>query len=103
MALKPVSGEPSSAALLSLSLLVYTGHQALSCANLGRIVEKANALNAEGAEVAEESPLATNFRVAHSSSASLLLDEWGWEGDRSALRVVVRASEVPHSRTEKSA
>ncbi len=50
MALEPVSGEPGSAALLSLSLLVYTGHQGLFCANLGVIVEKADALNAEGAE-----------------------------------------------------
>jgi hypothetical protein len=47
MALEPVSGEPGSAALLSLSLLVYTGHQGLLCANLGGIVEKAKALNAE--------------------------------------------------------
>jgi hypothetical protein len=41
----------------SLYLLLYMGHQALFCANLGEMVEKANALNAEGAkgnaEVAE--------------------------------------------------
>jgi hypothetical protein len=55
MALEPVSGEPGSAALLSLSLPVYTGHQALICGDLGGIVEKANALNTEGAEVARRS------------------------------------------------
>jgi len=54
MALEPVSGEPGSAALLSLSLLVYMGHQGLLCANLGRIVEKAKALNAQGAKVSAE-------------------------------------------------
>jgi hypothetical protein len=56
MALEPVSGEPDSVALLSLSLLVYMGHQGLFCANLCEIVEKANALNAEVAEVARRAP-----------------------------------------------
>jgi hypothetical protein len=54
MALEPLSGEPGSAALLSLSLPVYTGHQGLTCANLGQIVEKAEALNAEVAKVSAE-------------------------------------------------
>jgi hypothetical protein len=54
MALEPLSGEPGSAALLSLSLPVYTGHQGLTCANLGQSVEKAEALNAEVAKVSAE-------------------------------------------------
>jgi len=51
MALEPVNGRARQCvALLSLSLLVYTWHQALFCGNLGGLVEKAKALNAEVAE-----------------------------------------------------